>query len=131
MSFTLNRNSNNTLCPTLFENTTISVPKYLWQFDNTAGSFYCIATELGTQLTRNNEFIIKEVGTATPNPLLGEVKLKTGDYTYTIYEQVSATNLIPTGLKIVEIGDVFVKDISANVNKKYIDGIKTNKTYTP
>lgn len=124
MSFTINRNSANTLTPTCYEKTTIVNPTYLWEFYNVASKtyVYCISTDISTTVERYNEFVITETGSTTPVPLNGEVSLVAGDYEYTIYEQTSTTNLDPTGLNIVEQGDATSYDSTINTNKIYTGG---------
>jgi VCBS repeat-containing protein len=100
----------NIVTVTLKEKTTITNAYYLWEFISKATSEkkYCIQpVELSQYLDRFNQFTITE--TATPNPIAGEVTLsQTGEWSYNIYEQASATNLSPTGKTIVESGLVKV-----------------------
>ena len=131
MSFTINRNSANTILPTLKEKTTLPNPTYLWQFKSVASGslFYCICTELSTYLERYNKFVLTETGATTPVPLNGEVSLSAGDYEYTIYEQASATNLNPSGLTVVEVGDATSYDSTINTNKIYTGANLIDKVY--
>lgn len=96
----------NTVALTLAEKTTIVDPTYLWEFENnqTHVKYYCISADLSLYKDRYNLFTIT-VQNTTPNALLGQIKVPLGDeYNYTIYEQVSTTNLDPTGLTAVETG---------------------------
>ena len=96
----------NVVVLTLSEKVTISNPNYLFEFINnqTQQKYYCIASDTSLYLERYNKFNII-VKTTTPSPLIGEIQIPLGDeYTYNVYEQVSSTNLVPTGLTVVENG---------------------------
>jgi VCBS repeat-containing protein len=100
----------NTVTVTLKEKTTITNAYYLWEFISKASGEkkYCIQpTDLSQYKDRYNQFIITE--DSTPNPIAGEVTLATtGEWSYNVYEQASASNLSPTGKTIVESGLVKV-----------------------
>ena len=96
----------NVVVLTLSEKVTISNPKFLFEFINnqTQQKYYCIASDTSLYTERYNKFNII-VKTTTPSPLIGEIQIPLGDeYTYNVYEQVSSTNLVPTGLNVVENG---------------------------
>jgi hypothetical protein len=102
-------NSNITL--TLTEKTTIVDANYLFQFtsDQTKEDYFLICQDLATteQKKRFNLFDITE---GVDDPLNSGIILGlTGRYHYYIYEQVSDTNLDPTGLTIVERGIMTLK----------------------
>ena len=102
-------NSNITL--TLTEKTTITDANYLFQFtsDQTKEDYFLICQDLATteQKKRFNLFDITE---GVDDPLNSKIILGlTGRYHYYIYEQVSDTNLDPTGLTIVERGIMTLK----------------------
>ena len=124
----LNKSSANTITPTLFEKTTLSPVYYLFEFKNTQTKAlsYCIPTELSNELLRYNKFIITD--TANPNPLLGQVNLSSGTYSYIVYEQLSSTNLNPTGLNIVEDGICRVYGTPIT-NTEYPSATVTNTQY--
>lgn len=115
----INKNSNNYVYPTLFELSTLSPVYYLFEFENdqTKVKYYCIPTELSTELTRYNKFNIQD--TSNPVALSGQVNLPVGNYTYRVYEQSSSTNLDPTGLNQVELDICQVKDSSTFTNTDY------------
>lgn len=115
----INKNSSNEVLPTLYELTTLSPVYYLFEFENdqTKEKYYCIPTELSTELLRYNKFNI--VDTASPVALNGQVNLPVGNYTYRVYEQSSSTNLDPTGLNQVERDICQVKDSSTFTNTTY------------
>ena len=115
----INKNSNNYVFPTLFELSTLSPVYYLFEFENdqTKVKYYCIPTELSTELTRYNKFNIQD--TSNPVALSGQVDLPVGNYTYRVYEQSSSTNLDPTGLNQVELDICQVKDGSTFTNTDY------------
>lgn len=101
----------NTVVLTLKEKTTLTNPKYLFVFKNDQSNVDSkfIAADTSTYPDRYNKFVITEK-TSSPNPLTGEVTLSLdGFYTYTIYEQISNTNLNPANAtKVVETGKVQV-----------------------
>lgn len=125
----LNKNSVNIITPTLFEKTTLSPVYYLFEFINkqTFAKSYCIPTELSTELQRYNKFSIED--TANPVALSGEVDLSAGSYEYNVYEQLSSTNLVPTGLDIVEAGMCKVYDSTTHTNTEYPVAAVTNTQY--
>lgn len=93
---TINKNSvNDNVVVTVTEFTTINSPYYLFEFkrDSTEVPYYCIADNQGTETQRYDQFTITE--TDTPTFTDGEISLPAGDYTYTIYQQASSTNLDP------------------------------------
>jgi hypothetical protein len=119
---------------TVTERTTLTAPVYyLLEFKRelTNESFYCIAQNLSQDTDRYDQFDITE--TDMPNPLNAEITLEKGDYSYTIYQQDSAINLLPANttasefLPYVEIGKCTVTG-SGNVNTEY-DGKSTTNTY--
>jgi hypothetical protein len=114
-----NKNAVNNICPTLYEKTTLDPVYYLFEFENdqTKVKYYCIPTELSTELLRYNEFDIEDK--TNPVALNGEVDLPIGTYTYKVYEQSSSTNLDPTGLDVVEEDILQVKDSSTYTNTTY------------
>ena len=125
----LNKNSANTRIFLLFQNTTIVAPVYyLFEFTNeaTKSAVYCIPTELSTQVTEYNKFIITD--DSTPNPLTGEVSLSTGRYRLKVYEQTSPTNLNPSNLNVVHDDDVQVVDNTTYTNTTYSSTV-TNTFY--
>lgn len=127
----LNKNSTNKVALTLLEKTTLSPVYYLIEFisKQTFTKFYCIVTELSTELVRSNIFNITD--TPSPNPLAGQVDLVPGQYDYNAYEQSSNTNLNPAGLNIVEDGIARVYDDAANGNTEYATPTVTNTEYEP
>jgi hypothetical protein len=62
--------------------------------------------------------------------LVGEIQIPLGDeYTYNVYEQVSSTNLVPTGLNVVENGLMtYDKVITSRVEQ---ESTLTRKAYEP
>ena len=93
------KTSANTIVVTLAEKTTLTgTVYYLWKFVNDQdGSIdYCIATDLSLYKDRFNEFSI------TTNTYFNTAL--NGQYDYQIYEQVSTSNLNPTGLNELESG---------------------------
>jgi hypothetical protein len=96
----------NVVVLTLSEKVTIATPKFLFEFINnqTQQKYYCISADTSLYTDRYNKFNII-VKTTTPSPLIGEIQIPLGDeYTYNVYEQVSSTNLNPSGLNVVENG---------------------------
>ena len=112
----LTRGQANTVAVTLYEKTTIDpdLVYYLFQFTNaqTNVSVYCIPTDTSQFINRYNLFSITETG--SPDPLAGEVTLDKGEQHYFVYEQLSSTNLDPSGLTLVESGIVRVYEAPAS-----------------
>jgi hypothetical protein len=103
----------------------------LFEFINnqTQIKYYCISSDLSLYPERYNKFTIV-VKTTTPSPLVGEINIPLGDeYTYNVYEQVSSTNLVPTGLTVVENGLMtYDKVITSRVEQ---ESTLTRKAYEP
>jgi hypothetical protein len=121
----------NVVVLTLSEKISISSPNFLFEFINnqTQIKYYCISTDLSLYPERYNKFNII-VKTTTPSPLVGEIQIPLGDeYTYNVYEQVSSTNLVPTGLNVVENGLMtYDKVITSRVE---LESTLTRKAYEP
>jgi hypothetical protein len=121
----------NVVVLTLSEKITISSPNFLFEFINnqTQIKYYCISADLSLYPERYNKFTIV-VKTTTPSPLVGEIQIPLGDeYTYNVYEQVSSTNLVPTGLNVVENGLMtYDKIITSRVEQ---ESTLTRKAYEP
>jgi hypothetical protein len=121
----------NVVVLTLSEKITISSPNFLFEFINnqTQIKYYCISADLSLYPERYNKFNII-VKTTTPSPLVGEINIPLGDeYTYNVYEQVSSTNLNPSGLTVVENGLMtYDKIITSRVEN---ESTLTRKAYEP
>ena len=121
----------NVVVLTLSEKVTISNPKFLFEFINnqTQQKYYCIAADTSLYLDRYNKFTIV-VKTTTPSPLIGEIQIPLGDeYTYNVYEQASSTNLVPTGLTVVENGLMtYDKTMTSRIEN---ESNLTRKAYEP
>ena len=110
----LQKATNNTnIALTLYEKTTLNPVYYLFEFQNdqTKVKYYQVFTDVsvaGSARQRANLFNIEVVnsGSGTNKIILGNVGL----YHYTIYEQSSSSNLDPTGLTIVERGQMRLYD---------------------
>lgn len=101
----ITKNTANIVVVTLEEKRTITNAKYLFKFvrdEAISDIAYCIPTDTSLYPERYNKFSITD--TPTPAPLSGQVNLNSGFYHYYVYEQVSSTNLDPTGLTLVEQG---------------------------
>ena len=121
----------NVVVLTLSEKITISSPNFLFEFINnqTQIKYYCISSDLSLYPERYNKFNII-VKTTTPSPLVGEIQIPLGDeYTYNVYEQVSSTNLVPTGLNVVENGLMtYDKTLATRIEQ---ESTLTRKAYEP
>jgi hypothetical protein len=121
----------NVVVLTLSEKISIASPNFLFEFINnqTQIKYYCISADLSLYPERYNKFTIV-VKTTTPSPLVGEIQIPLGDeYTYNVYEQVSSTNLVPTGLNVVENGLMtYDKIITSRVEQ---ESTLTRKAYEP
>jgi hypothetical protein len=110
----LQKSTNNTnIALTLYEKTTLSPVYYLFEFQNdqTKVKYYQVFTDVsvaGSARERSNLFNIEVInsGSGANKIILGN----TGLYHYTIYEQSSSSNLDPTGLTIVERGQMRLVD---------------------
>jgi len=114
----LTKATNNTnISLTLKEKTTLYPVYYLFEFQNdqTKVKYYQIFTDVST-VTYNqrvwNVFNIEVVnsGSGANKIILGN----TGLYHYTIFEQSSSSNLDPTGLTVVERGQMRLIDSEAS-----------------
>ena len=122
----LQRGQNNTnIALTLAEKTTLSSPYYLFEFENdaTKRKFYQIFTDVsvaGEARERSNLFNIEVIttGSASANQiLLGAL----GQYTYTIWEQTSSSNLDPDNATgVVERGRAWLVDDEDSI---YIENV--------
>ncbi len=121
----------NVVVLTLSEKVTIATPNYLFEFINnqTQQKYYCISADTSLYTERYNKFTIV-VKTTTPSPLIGEIQIPLGDeYTYNVYEQVSSTNLVPTGLTVVENGLMtYDKTMTSRIEN---ESTLTRKAYEP
>ena len=102
----------NQVIVTLQEKTTLDTPFYLFVFknDTTNEEKIFTASDISTNIIRYNEFDI-EVTTGPENLLTGVVNMDpSGYWKYTIYEQVSPTNLdVDNTVGIVETGKVYLQ----------------------
>ena len=118
----------NIVALTLTEKRTVFTPTtYLFEFESqsTALKTYCIGVDTSNWPERYNLFDITEQ--VNPDPLASEVNLAEGFYTYKVYDNAnSATNVDPTGLKLLEEG--FAKSIGTAVTTTTYSG--GNSTYT-
>lgn len=119
---------------TLTELTTLTSPYYLFEFLNDTNiPKYVIVNSAddlsdADQQERCNVFEIEEVASGA-NPVNGTITLVDGDYRYTVYEQSSSTNIVPTNATgIVEKGICTVYTVAASEDKVYVAGL-TNKVY--
>ncbi len=126
----LQKSTNNTNIPlTLYEKTTLNPVYYLFEFQNdqTKVKYYQIFTDVsvaGSARQRSNLFNIEVVnsGSGANKIILGNVGL----YNYTIYEQSSSSNLDPTGLTVVQRGQMRLIDsetsqyIAHSITRTYV-----------
>ena len=96
-------NATDNIVVTLSELIRLTDPNYLFIFkhitNKTVISFVKLnSSDLSTHQNRYNEF---SIATAT---LFGSNKNALGQYIYKVYEQVSASNLNPAGLNLIEQG---------------------------
>ena len=107
----INKNQNNLITVTLEEKRTLENAVYLFKFTNdiTKQSVKFIAQNISEYTYRYDQFLITET-TGANNLTSGVITLSpTGFWSYTIYEQVSNTNLNESlSGNIVETGKVHV-----------------------
>lgn len=119
----ITKGATNQLIFTLTELVTIASPYYLFEFRNdvTMSSVYFIGADISTHTDRFNEFTFIEGTTATLSP--------TGQWTYRIFQQTSASNLNPDLtqglleiglLKVVGTADVYYENTNLD-NTFYVN----------
>ena len=106
----ITQDSANTVVVTLTEKGTATYYLFEFKSDTTEGVVYAIATDTSSFPARYNQFTLTEVGTGTPTPANGEIKLgNEGQWRYYIYANSSSTNTNPSGLTMLEQGIVKVE----------------------
>lgn len=115
----INKNSTNNRILTLAEKTTLTNVVYLFEVINDQSrEVKCfIAEDISPNPVRYNEFNFIE--NTTEDLLNGTFELElTGDYTYNVYEQTSATNLDPIlATNKIETGKLQVPDNTAEITQ--------------
>lgn len=120
----------NLFAVSLNDKKTISEPVYLFEFVNqiTLNRSYVILADLSQGTEQYNRFALINQDDNN-NALQGEVNLTMqGYYNYTVYEQVSETNLHPANANKIAKGIAKVA-YSVGVNVDYVSNI-TNDAYT-
>jgi len=118
----ITKNQSNVVVLTLTEKATLTNPNYLFSFvnGNTRDIVNFIATDVSLYGSRYNEFNIVETGSTFTDLTGGTINLKTGMYSYTIYEQNSPTNLIVSAATgVVEVGKVIVEGDDNSIPEVY------------
>lgn len=128
----LTKNATTIFVATLWEKTTLTNPYYLFEFvnDSTKYGYYTVISNTSTNVPRYNKFsFIEGVNDAENGKLiLGDG----GYYSYKVYEQLSATNLDPSGLAVVETGKMKLIDTTEEPNfNQHIVSPSTNIVYNP
>jgi len=127
----INKNSNNNFIATLYELSQLSNPYYLFEFesDQTKTKYYNVIADVSTNKPRYNEFNLLE-GT---DPFNNEFELGSpGFYNYRVFEQVSSSNLNPTGLNVVEKGKMKLIDSTYEPSfQQHTVSPTTNVVYNP
>ena len=128
----LNRSSTNKSVFTLFEKTTLTPVYYLFEFTDgdTNTSKLFTGVDISTNKPRYNEFVI-ELTEGVEDLLNSVINLQVnGYYTYKVYEQSSATNLLVANAgAIVELGKVKVDGIKLPIIKEYTEQPNTKTVY--
>ena len=128
----LNRSSTNNSVFTLFEKTTLSPAYYLFEFidEDTNTSKLFTGVDISTNKPRYNEFVI-ELTEGVEDLLNSVINLQVnGYYTYKVYEQSSATNLLVANAgAVVELGKVKVDGIKLPIIKEYTEQPNTKTVY--
>lgn len=119
--------SPNVVVLTLTEKCLLTSPYFLFELKSvqTKSYQYFIPYDLSTETQRFNKFLIVETG----SPTIRQTSLTVGDYEYTIYEQASNTNLVPTGLNVVEVGYLTCYPLVPIVNNTYTNANLINLVY--
>jgi hypothetical protein len=127
----------NDVVVTLYENSTVTSPIYLFKFTNqqTNVDYYFIAEDISAYITRYNRFEVEEVEDA--DTLNGEVTLgNEGFYNYTVYQTTlpntsgltTAADAVPYVLKEVENGLVWV-ELPTQTTITYTPPVNTTIVY--
>jgi len=128
----LNRSSSNNSVFTLYEKTTLSPVYYLFEFtdEDTNTSKLFTGVDISTNKPRYNEFVI-ELTEGVEDLLNSVINLQVnGYYTYKVYEQSSATNLLVANAgAVVELGKVKVDGIKLPIIKEYTEQPNTKTVY--
>lgn len=128
----LEKNYLNEIALTLNEKSTIENGFFLFEFisDDTNESKIFTAFDLSTNKARFNKFAITTTE-STEDLLNGLINLKTqGYYTYKIYSQTTATNLlISNTTEIVEIGKIHFGAFGTHNLTAYTDNSTTQSVY--
>ncbi len=127
----INKNSVNTITPTLTEKVSIANPYFLFRFtsDYSREQVIFLASNISDYTYRYDKFLITETS-GTTNLSNGIISLNpTGDWTYEIYQQASSSNLdmnytgalLETGkVRVVGVSDVVTKyDLTRKTYKGY------------
>ena len=129
----LNKGETTTFVATLWELSILTAPNYLFVFtsEQTKVSYFTIISDTLTNESRYNKFNFTE---GVNDALNGSLVLgESGFYSYTVYEQNSATNLEPSlATGIVERGKMKLMD-SANAPDftQHTVSPATNIVYNP
>ena len=118
----LTKGQNNSMILTLKEKQLLTAPNYLFIFKNRSSNveikFVLLNnTDISAYKDRYNKFTI------TTNTYFGSAL--NGQYIYTIYEQTSPTNTNPTGLNLLETGEMELIGTAFNFTE-----YSTTDTYT-
>ena len=133
----IQKGETNYLYATLYENSTVANPIYLFKFTSQQSNvdYYFISTDTSEYITRFNKFTLIEKEDA--DTLDGEVTLGyEGFYDYTAYQTTlttlsgltTAADAIPYILKTVEVGLVMV-ELPTQEEITYTDVAQTNIIY--
>lgn len=118
----INKNTTNSIPFTAYEKGVLTNPYYLFEFrkDDTNNFQYWVGTDISTYKVRYNECSFVE-----PTDL----NLVTGDYYIKIYEQMSSSNIVPTGLTLVDEFKLKVVDPAATSEGEYSGATLTDTVY--
>jgi hypothetical protein len=131
------KDSENIIVVTLYENSTVPNPIYLFELVNQQSNikYYFISTDTSTNVTRYNRFELIEK--PEPDTLNGELELDAaGYYNYTVYQTnllnlnaiTKASEAVPNIVKKVEVGLCFV-EFNPVSNITYSPESNTNIVY--
>jgi len=119
----LEQNTINPVILRLTSNSYLNSPNYLFEFKNDMSpndKVYFIGIDLSSFKCAYNNFNITLTGTSSINLSAATINLRTGSYTYKVYESVTPTlDVNNTTGRIIDTGKVYVEGDDVDVSDVY------------